>query len=295
MQRTTGTNHSNNMFTNGPPGTDVEEVWLNNIQEEICNLIEDAGLTLDVNDDTQLTQAVDAKITATLFPTGYAALRCGVIGYKDADEFYIYGNTFEINGKRVYWDSTLTKTVAGLANNTWYYVYLDDSELSNNEELTDASEIIYNTTEPTYSASLKGWYNGNDRCIGCFLSNGAGEILSFQWHQVDGYYEWTTLIEELDVDPGAPGYNDLDLTSSVPDFGKMRVNIHFREAYAGNSLYLLLRENDNTTTEIRHYGYANIWEQEIITTDDSQVIEWYNSHVDVTELLMYTLGFFLMI
>jgi hypothetical protein len=34
------------MFTDGPPGTALEEDWLNAIQEEICNVIEDAGITL---------------------------------------------------------------------------------------------------------------------------------------------------------------------------------------------------------------------------------------------------------
>ena len=33
-------------FTNGPPGTDLEDDWLNAVQEEIASVVEEAGLTL---------------------------------------------------------------------------------------------------------------------------------------------------------------------------------------------------------------------------------------------------------
>jgi len=36
------------MFNNGPPGTRVEANWLNTIQEEIANVIEEAGISLKV-------------------------------------------------------------------------------------------------------------------------------------------------------------------------------------------------------------------------------------------------------
>lgn len=55
-------------FTNGDPGvptpaTTVTAEWLNRVQEELVAVIEDAGLTLDPDDDTQLLQAIDQKIS----------------------------------------------------------------------------------------------------------------------------------------------------------------------------------------------------------------------------------------
>ncbi len=47
MHRTEGENHNGNLFTDGPPGTAVEEDFMNAIQEEIANVIETAGLTLE--------------------------------------------------------------------------------------------------------------------------------------------------------------------------------------------------------------------------------------------------------
>ena len=69
MHRTEGVNHSSNLFTNGPPATCVEENWLNALQEEICKVIEDSGLTLKTaSTDTrdQLSAAITALIDARL-------------------------------------------------------------------------------------------------------------------------------------------------------------------------------------------------------------------------------------
>jgi len=56
-----------NLFTDGDPGlgipaTTVTAEWLNALQEEFANVIEGAGLTLDKTDDTQLQQAIEAKL-----------------------------------------------------------------------------------------------------------------------------------------------------------------------------------------------------------------------------------------
>lgn len=46
MHKTEGANNATNLFTDGPPGTTVEQDWLNAIQEEIVKVIEDSGATL---------------------------------------------------------------------------------------------------------------------------------------------------------------------------------------------------------------------------------------------------------
>lgn len=58
MHRTDGDGHSSNLFTDGTPGvvtaTQVEEDWLNAVQEELCNAIEDLGGTLVKGTNDQL-------------------------------------------------------------------------------------------------------------------------------------------------------------------------------------------------------------------------------------------------
>lgn len=61
MHRTEGLYNSSNRFTDGPPGTRVEENWLNAIQEELCNFIEGEGialLTADTDTHLQLQEAI---------------------------------------------------------------------------------------------------------------------------------------------------------------------------------------------------------------------------------------------
>jgi len=62
MHRTRGTNYAaGNLFTDGPPGTCVEENWLNAVQEEIAYAVEQSGqVLLTPADDTheQLWEAI---------------------------------------------------------------------------------------------------------------------------------------------------------------------------------------------------------------------------------------------
>ncbi len=46
MHRTEGANNVDNLYVDGPPGTTVEQDSLNAIQEEIANVIEEAGIAL---------------------------------------------------------------------------------------------------------------------------------------------------------------------------------------------------------------------------------------------------------
>jgi hypothetical protein len=73
MHRTEGNNNVNNLFTSGPPGTNVGEFWLNAVQEEICNTIEGAGLVLkNAGNDTrdQLIAAIQILAPGATFASG---------------------------------------------------------------------------------------------------------------------------------------------------------------------------------------------------------------------------------
>ena len=60
------------VFTDGPPATTVPATWLTGVQEEIATVIEAAGITTSVNDNTQLLQAMRAGV-ANLAMTGEAS------------------------------------------------------------------------------------------------------------------------------------------------------------------------------------------------------------------------------
>ena len=69
MRRTQAAAHASNLYTEGNPSlgipaTVVGAIEMNNIQEEICNVIEAAGITLDGTgvDDEQLLEAINILI-----------------------------------------------------------------------------------------------------------------------------------------------------------------------------------------------------------------------------------------
>lgn len=61
------------------------------------------------------------------------------------------------------------------AGEDFVYIYIDDSAST-----YPTPTIIGSTTEPTWSDSYIGWYNGGDRCIGVVWVNSYGNIEDFQ-------------------------------------------------------------------------------------------------------------------
>lgn len=69
MHRVDTQGHNNNRFQSGTPqlgqeGTILTEAWLNDVQENLCEVIEEAGIALVKGDPNQLRLAISAMITA---------------------------------------------------------------------------------------------------------------------------------------------------------------------------------------------------------------------------------------
>jgi hypothetical protein len=126
--------------------------------------------------------------------------------YKDTDEIYINPGRYHHNGTAeqfLYWNSRLTYQFGSAGSNAnssdlgaseWHYLYIDDSELSGATMV--AGEFVNNTNAPTYSVTKHGWYNGNDRCIGAFLTNASSQILGF-YHDGGDFFKYDSDIVDL--------------------------------------------------------------------------------------------------
>jgi hypothetical protein len=128
---------------NGIPATIVTAEFLNSIQEEIANVIESQGITLDVNNRTQLKSAITtmlsgADITARFTTTGDISLN-GLATQGGGD----WGGALTAG------DVILVKDQATGADNGWYaaaagawarMVYLDESAEVKPSNLTKVSE-----------------------------------------------------------------------------------------------------------------------------------------------------------
>ena len=95
MHRTEGTYHASNLFTDGPPGTRVENDWLNAVQEELANVIEESGLALKTASTETRAQLYSALIT--LIGRGYPGSEI-YLPYEPSDAELLERRLLEKNG-----------------------------------------------------------------------------------------------------------------------------------------------------------------------------------------------------
>ena len=78
------------------------------------------------------------------------------------------GSIFEDNGALFIVDtSDITPSgYAGIANSTIFYLYFDES----------ATAFIYDSTTPTWSDALQGWYSENDRALFSMYKDSGGTL-----------------------------------------------------------------------------------------------------------------------
>lgn len=73
----------------------------------------------------------------------------------------------EINGDLCKLTADLVKAYSGLSASSIYYIYLTSP--GHLAEIT-AAQFTWLTTVPTFSIVKQGWYNGDARCVGWFLT-----------------------------------------------------------------------------------------------------------------------------
>jgi hypothetical protein len=136
------------------------------------------------------------------------------VDYVDSDTIEIHTGFGECNGH--YWEITspIEHDMTGLTTTEdFHYIYIDDAN-----SIYPEPRIIDRTTEPTWSDSKMGWYNGDDRCIGAVLSNdGSASLVPF-----GGNYENKILLRGTDnvylLQNGNPTgkWELLDCSSEIP-------------------------------------------------------------------------------
>lgn len=286
-------NPPNDLFINGDPttgtvGTRVMAEWLNALQEEICCVVEESGLTLDAEDDTQLLAALNRTF-------GIATLNRSKFAWKDADEIYIGAFGYYHIGTQeqiVYSNAQLTYQFANLAASDWSYLYLDDSAIvTAGTNVITASELIDSTTEPTWSDAKHGWYNGNDKLIFAVRTNASGNILEF-FHDGDLVLYGTEIIDLNFVD-----IDDVwtDVTLTIPKFCNKSL-VTFTTNNPATTAWMYYRVNGSSSNGIElvidDNTAARSYNTLPVLTDSSQKIEIKHNVSGSAEALVATCGWY---
>ena len=99
--------------------------------------------------------------------------------YINSSTIGVTGGGYYLDGKgTVYWENSLTLALTGLISGDWTYIYLNDSSIESSG-LIDSTNFTYSNTEPIWSDSKHGWYNGNDKAVFAVLADASGNIYEF--------------------------------------------------------------------------------------------------------------------
>ena len=138
-------------------------------------------------------------------PTGSAfeqAMIRPIFSMTDNAKLNISVGEWWIPGKSKYCKSAganeVTFPVGTSANYQWYYVYIDETKISDNEIPSDG---IYATDTAPDTASYNGHYLGNDRCIFACVKGKDGESMINVYHDGGDY---VLLGESLSASTGTP-------------------------------------------------------------------------------------------
>lgn len=214
------------------------------------------------------------------------------------DSIKIGGGWYDVAGKNAGWVSELTCTLSGASANDWYYVYLDYSGITSGTAITN-SEIIYSATEPSWSHTYRGWYNGSDRCIFAVRTDADGDIYEF-FHSGEQVIFADHKEDRADADLDTTW---TDVTLTAPKFAT-RAAVTFY-SHAGTSTppcSLYWRTNGQTGTT-GHIATVAMRENNVsfsigdfnsvdVITDSSQKIEVKHSVAGSQTAAVYTNGFY---
>ncbi len=108
-----------------------------------------------------------------------------VVKYSSTTSVGITSGNIEANGSEYTLAADTTHAMTSLASGfDFHYIYIDDDAST-----APTAVIIDSTTEPAYSHSLRGWYNGDDRCIGAINSPAASVTVE--------YFDTTVISDKL--------------------------------------------------------------------------------------------------
>lgn len=255
---------------------------------------------LRVYDSGSWTDVISASFTSASTPG--AIFSRPVLSYKDGDEVYISAFAIHHQGTTeqiVYSDSQITFQFGPsgsnsdsdtLANNDWFYLYLDDSAIvtAGSASIT-ASEIVALTEEPEWDDARHCWVrptDNKDRCIGAVYTDGSANVREF--YQVSNYTHYieeiTTNISSTDIDTAWGTY----VTLVAPKFAQ---KIRARVDMSSTDKILYWRPYGSSNSTGQPIEWFSPFEDMI--SDDSQRVDLKASVSSATTFTIYTKGFFL--
>lgn len=195
--------------------------------------------------------------------------------YVDGDTITVGGGSYDVSGTLARITSAITTTAHGITGADWAYLYIDYSSIPGTGILVQ-SDLIWSTTEPTWSHTLLGWYNGDDRCIfACRIAVTTDAIVIFR-HARD-LIKFDTPIATVIGDNAPQDWTDISAAFTMPVFSRMAETI-FYAYYVDATGGLYWRTNGSASTDGELIGIVTVNSQRAVAaasaiTDSGHLIE----------------------
>lgn len=231
--------------------------------------------------------------TASMFASHYGVIFGTYVKYKSATEVYISSGSGRCNDTEWnhYSESTLDLYSVLPTGEDFVYIYVDYSAFSGT-----TPTFIGSLTEPTYSDSKSGWYNGNDRCIGVVWINSSGDIAQFQNNSNQDYLIIDDPLKQV-LTNGNPNstYQFLDASDYSPvNSTAIYVSAHNKDA-TGNSVVVTVCSYENTHARITLYNaYGGSLQPEgwiYLERSSSRDLQWFGYDNDNSEFNIWIWGY----
>ncbi len=211
--------------------------------------------------------------------------------YFDSDTIIVKTGYGECNGNYFEITEEIYHDMANLASGEgFHYIYVND----NTSDYPIDPNIIDSTTEPSWSDSKQGFYNGNDRCIGVVWSpSGSLTIIEFVANSELKFMcdEWIKYVLVTGSPNGA--YQSLTTSSYIP-VNAVEVYVQIGGSDFGDGVRVEVRVADTTYPRISGYSYnGNVLAADWLPLKrgSSRNLEWYGRDNDDNNVNIFIEGF----
>ncbi len=212
------------------------------------------------------------------------------VKYKSSTEIYVTAGSGRCNG--TIWENaaetTLDLSSVLPAGTDFVYIYVDDSTSS-----YPTPTFIGSTTEPAWSNSLIGWYNGYDRCIGAVWCDSVGDIVQFDSNSAGEYITHDILATPLTNGNPDSTYQSLETTAYIPKIAT-GVYVFASNSDTGGAVSVAVSSYENNNSRVLTYGKDEAlivvgWVP--LTRNASRDLRWYGHDNDDNTFNIRIYGF----
>jgi hypothetical protein len=214
------------------------------------------------------------------------------VKYKSSTEIYLTAGSGRCNGTEweIAAETTINLYTVLPAGEDFLYIYIDDSASS-----YPTPTIIGSTTEPAWSDSKIGWYNGDDRCIGTVWCDSNGNIFEFQNNMRQEYFVKAANIKQL-ISTGNPSstWQSLEATAYIP-INADAVRLYAKNSDSGNAVQVCVGSYENNIDRIENYSgpgtYAIARGWVFLERNASRDLQWYGLNDDDNLFMINIIGY----